>query len=96
MHVGAGFDYQFDRLRGNFDVLHAFKQDRLAEQETSTSAYTLVNATLSYQFKSAFHLETFAKARNLLNEDIRDHSSYLKEIAPMGGRSLLLGIRGEF
>lgn len=96
MRIGAGFDYQFDRLHGNFDVLHAFKQDRLADQELSTSAYTLVNATLSYQFKSAFHLEGFAKARNLLNEDIRDHSSYLKEIAPMGGRSLLLGVRGEF
>lgn len=96
MRIGAGVDYQFDRLHGNFDVLHGFKQDRLAEQETATSAYTLVNATLSYQFKSAFHLEAFAKARNLLNEDIRDHSSYLKEIAPMGGRSLLLGIRGEF
>ncbi len=96
MRIGAGFDYQFDRLHGNFDVLHAFKQDRLADQELSTSAYTLVNATLSYQFKSAFHLEAFAKARNLLNEDIRDHSSYLKEIAPMGGRSLLLGVRGEF
>ncbi|MEN9725481.1 MAG: hypothetical protein RLZZ98_990, partial [Pseudomonadota bacterium] len=96
MRIGAGFDYQLDRLHGNLDVLHAFKQDRLAPQETTTSAYTLVNATLSYQFKSAFHLEAFAKARNLLNEDIRDHSSYLKEIAPMGGRSLLLGIRGEF
>ena len=96
MRIGAGFDYQLDRLHGNLDVLHAFKQDRLAAQETSTGAYTLVNATLSYQFKSAFHLEAFAKARNLLNEDIRDHSSYLKEIAPMGGRSLLLGIRGEF
>jgi iron complex outermembrane receptor protein len=96
MRIGTGFDYQFDRLRGNLDILHGFKQDRLAEQELSTSAYTLVNATLSYQFKSAFHLEAFAKARNLLNEDIRDHSSYLKEIAPMGGRSLLFGIRGEF
>lgn len=98
--IGTGFEYQFNRLQSKLDILRGFKQDRLAAHETATDGYTLVNATISYQlspiFHQAFHLEAFAKARNLLNEDIRDHSSYLKEIAPMGGRSLLIGIRGEF
>ena len=49
-----------------------------------------------YCLKTAFNLEVFAKARNLLDEDIRDHSSFLREIAPMGGRSVLIGLRGEF
>lgn len=100
MRIGTGLEYQFSQLRSTLDVLHGFKQDRLAEHETATDGYTLVNATISYQlnplFHQAFHLEAFAKARNLLNEDIRDHSSYLKDIAPMGSRSLLIGIRGEF
>lgn len=98
--IGTGFEYQFNQLQTKLDFLHGFKQDRLAAHETQTDSYNLVNATISYQlspmFHQAFHLEAFAKARNLLNEDIRDHSSYLKEIAPMGGRSLLIGIRGEF
>ncbi|NBQ85176.1 MAG: TonB-dependent receptor, partial [Methylophilaceae bacterium] len=96
MRIGGGLDYNFGDLSSKIDVLHGFKQDRVANNETTTDAYTLVNATLSYRLKTAFHLEAFAKARNLLDQDIRDHSSFLKEIAPMGGRSVLLGIRGEF
>lgn len=96
MRIGTGLDYQFAGFASKIDVLHGFKQDRVATNELATDGYTLVNATISYRLKTAFNLEAFAKARNLLDEDIRDHSSFLKEIAPMGGRSVLFGLRGEF
>ena len=99
MRIGTGFEYQLHQFNSKLDILHGFKQDRLATYETATDSYTLVNATISYQLTPLYqtvHLETFVKLRNLLDQDIRDHSSYLKEIAPMGGRSLLIGIRGEF
>ena len=96
MRLGTGLDYNFGDFSSNVDILHGFKQDRLAKNEFPTGDYTLVNATISYRLKTTLNLEVFAKARNLLNEDIRDHSSFLKEIAPMGGRSVLIGLRGEF
>ena len=96
MRIGTGLDYKLGDFSSKIDVLHGFKQDRVATNELATEGYTLVNATISYRFKSALNLEAFAKARNLLDEDIRDHSSFLKEIAPMGGRSVLFGLRGEF
>ena len=96
MRIGTGLDYKFGDFASKIDVLHGFKQDRVAHNELPTNGYTLVNATISYCLKTAFNLEVFAKARNLLDEDIRDHSSFLKEIAPMGGRSVLIGLRGEF
>ena len=96
MRIGTGLDYKFGDFASKIDVLHGFKQDRVATNELPTDGYTLVNATISYRLKTAFNLEAFAKARNLLDEDIRDHSSFLKEIAPMGGRSVLIGLRGEF
>ena len=96
MRIGTGLDYKFDDFASKIDVLHGFKQDRVATNELPTDGYTLVNATISYRLRTAFNLEAFAKARNLLDEDIRDHSSFLKEIAPMGGRSVLFGLRGEF
>lgn len=96
MRIGTGLDYQLGDFASKIDVLHGFKQDRVATNELPTDGYTLVNATISYRLKTALNLEAFAKARNLLDEDIRDHSSFLKEIAPMGGRSLLFGLRGEF
>lgn len=96
MRIGTGLDYKFGDFSSKIDVLHGFKQDRVATNESATDGYTLVNATISYRLKTALNLEAFAKARNLLDEDIRDHSSFLKEIAPMGGRSVLFGLRGEF
>jgi len=96
MRIGTGLDYKLGDFASKIDVLHGFKQDRVATNELATDGYTLVNATISYRFKTALNLEAFAKARNLLDEDIRDHSSFLKEIAPMGGRSVLFGLRGEF
>ena len=96
MRIGTGLDYKLGDFASKIDILHGFKQDRVASNELSTEGYTLVNATISYRLKTPFHLEAFAKARNLLDEDIRDHSSFLKEIAPMGGRSVLFGLRGEF
>ena len=96
MRIGTGLDYKFGDFSSKVDVLHGLKQDRVATNELPTDGYTLVNATISYRLKTALHLEAFAKARNLLDQDIRDHSSFLKEIAPMGGRSVLFGLRGEF
>jgi iron complex outermembrane receptor protein len=96
MRIGTGLDYHLGEFASKIDILHGFKQDRVATNELPTDAYTMVNATISYRLKTALNLEAFAKARNLLDEDIRDHSSFLKEIAPMGGRSVLFGLRGEF
>ena len=96
MRLGTGLDYNFGDLASKIDLLYGFKQYRVASNELPTEGYVLINATISYRLRTAFNLEVFAKARNLLNEDIRDHSSFLKEIAPMGGRSVLLGLRGEF
>jgi iron complex outermembrane recepter protein len=96
MHLGFGLDYEFNKLTSRLDVLHGFKQDRLAANETETDAYTLVNLTATYKLSSQYHLEAFAKANNLLDQTIREHSSFLKDIAPLAGRALLVGIHGEF
>ena len=98
LRLGFGLDYQYKRLGSRLEVLHAFDQDRTALNELETDGYTLVNALIAYRLPSSpwFHLEAFAKANNLLNQEIRQHTSFLKDIAPMGERSLLLGLRGEF
>jgi iron complex outermembrane receptor protein len=96
MRLGFGFDYKFNQIGARLDVLHGFKQNRTDAEEFSTDGYTMVNAMATYRLNTTYGLELFAKARNLLDQEIRDHSSFLKEIAPMGGRSLLVGVRGEF
>ena len=50
----------------------------------------------TYKLPTQYNLEAFKRANNLLDEEIREHASFLKDIAPMGGRSLMIGLRGEF
>ena len=38
----------------------------------------------------------FLKAKNLLDEEARDHASFIKDVAPRAGRSLVLGARYQF
>jgi iron complex outermembrane receptor protein len=101
--LGAGLKYEFDRFGARMDVLHAFKQDRVATnynyetgKELITDAYTNVSMMATYKLPTQLNLEAFTRANNLLDQEIREHTSFLKDIAPMGGRSIMFGLRGEF
>ena len=103
LKLGAGLKYEFDRFGARLDVLHAFKQNRVATnfnyepgKEFITDAYTNVSMMATYKLPTQLNLEAFTRANNLLNEEIREHASFLKDIAPMGGRSIMFGLRGEF
>jgi iron complex outermembrane recepter protein len=103
LKLGAGLKYEFDRFGARLDVLHAFKQDRVATnynyvgtKELITDAYTNVSMMATYKLPTQLNLEAFTRANNLLDEEIREHASFLKDIAPMGGRSIMFGLRGEF
>ena len=103
LKLGAGLKYEFDRFGARLDVLHAFKQDRVATnynyeggKELMTDAYTNVSMMVTYKLPTQYNLEAFTRANNLLDEEIREHASFLKDIAPMGGRSIMFGLRGEF
>jgi iron complex outermembrane receptor protein len=96
-HLGIGFDYRFGAFGARFDVTYAGKQNRVAANELPTDAYTLVNAMFSYRVRSSLpNTEVFLKLNNLLNQDARLSTSVLKDIAPLGGRSALLGVRMGF
>jgi iron complex outermembrane receptor protein len=96
LRLGAGLHYQKNSLGARIDVLHAFNQSRTAPSELATDGYTDVSALVSYKLPTKVNLELFAKANNLLNQEIREHASFLKDISPAGERSVLLGLRAEF
>ncbi len=103
LKLGIGFKYEFDRFGARMDVLHAFKQDNvttnfnyLTGKELVTDAYTNVSMMATYKLPTQYNLEAFTRANNLLDEEIREHASFLKDIAPMGGRSIMFGLRGDF
>ena len=95
---GGEIGYREGNWRSGLKVLHAEKQNRLASFETyAAPAYTQVDANLSYtQNFNAMPVTWFAIAKNLLNEDIRLSTSVLREVAPLSGRSLIVGVRTSF
>ena len=96
LRIGAGLQYQRNSWSARLDILRAFKQSRTAQNELATDGYTDISALLAYKLPIKFNLELFAKANNLLNQDIREHASFLKDIAPAGQRALLIGARADF
>ena len=96
LRLGAGLHYQKNALGARIDMLHAFKQNRTAENELATDGYTDVSALVTYKLPVKLNMELFAKANNLLNQEIREHSSLLKDLSPAGERSVLIGMRADF
>jgi iron complex outermembrane receptor protein len=96
LRLGTGLHYQKNSLGARLDILHAFKQDRSAASELNSDGYTNLSAIVTYKLPTQLNLEVFAKANNLLDQEIREHASFLKDIAPQAGRSLLLGLRSDF
>ncbi len=96
LRIGAGLHYQKNSFGARVDVLHAFDQNRTAANELATDGYTDVSALVSYKLPTKLNIELFAKANNLLNQEIREHTSILKDIAPQGARAVLIGFRSDF
>ena len=76
-----------------------FKQSNNAvqEDETETGSFTELQIDLSHSFElEGGELILFAQGRNLLDEDIRRHTSFIKDEAPQPGRSVNVGISYKF
>jgi iron complex outermembrane recepter protein len=73
-------------------------QNHPGANETPTSGYHLLTASADYQFKAGKwgDLWLYAKGYNLLNEEIRNSVSFLRNFAPEPGRSFIFGLRATF
>ena len=95
-----GFDLDFKKnaWSGNFNLTRVVRQDRVAVLETETPGYTLMNAEIGYHMKltKSVNYTLFLQGRNLLDSDMRVHTSFLKDIAPLPGRAIVAGVRGAF
>jgi iron complex outermembrane receptor protein len=93
--LGLGLHGGWDKFDASIDAIFADGQDSIAENELPTEGYTLLNASLSYTFADP-GLYLFLRGSNLLDEDIRQHTSPLKDLVPLPGRSVHVGLRYEF
>ena len=79
------------------EVHHVAKQDRVTTFELPTDGYTMLNASLVLKpFTTQPDLKLFAELHNLTDVEAREHASFLKDVAPLPGRSLRLGVGYRF
>ena len=96
MKFGATY-YNEDLFRVRLELQQVFAQDKVASNETTTDGYSMLNLYLSkdvnYQGRT---YELFVRGTNLLSEKVRNHVSYIKDVAPLPGASAMAGIRVRF
>ena len=93
--LGLGLHGGWDQFDAGIDAIFADDQDKVATNELPTASYTLLNANISYTFADS-GLFVFLRGSNLLDEDIRQHTSPLKDLVPLPGRSIHVGLRYDF
>ena len=94
--LGVEADWRAGAWSANATVVRSFAQERTAPLETRTPSFTRVDLELAWRFGAREAATVFLRGTNLLDEEIRLHTSYLKEVAPQMGRSFTLGIRAMF
>ena len=63
---------------GNLEYVRVFEQDAVADFETKTPSYDMVNGTLAYDFAAGgFASQLFVRGTNLLDEQARDVAAFL-------------------
>jgi len=95
LRVGLSVDYAAGPWSGFVSVLRAARQDRVGTFETETPGYTRLDAEVAHTWSLGTNrLATlFLQGRNLMNEDVRLSTSFVKDLVPMPGRSLYAGLR---
>ncbi|ANE54705.1 TonB-dependent receptor [Methylomonas sp. DH-1] len=95
LRYGLQLDYNKDKLSSYLRLTRADDQTHVGEFETSTAGYYLLNVGVNYQVKALqdAKLMVFAKGNNLLDQNIRNATSYLRNFAPEAGRGAEVGFR---
>ena len=92
-----GLDYDLERLHLAMEAMWHGEQDQVATNELPTDGYTLLSLETSYRWPvGQGALFAFLSGTNLLDEEARQHTSPLKDILPLPGRSVHMGVRLEF
>lgn len=84
------------RVETQFEVRRVASQGRVAAFELPTDGYTTVNAMITVKPFANPALRVFVDGRNLTDEEVREHVSFLKDIAPSPGRSVRAGMAWRF
>lgn len=95
--LGGAVEYHGTHWGGGISSLRAAKQNHPGAFETPTAGSNRLDANLDYEFsKLKTQYTVFIKLTNILNAEIRNPTSYLRDVAPEAGRNIQAGVRLRF
>lgn len=95
--LGSDLTFDLQPVNITLSVVNSLTQDDVAPLETETDDWTRLDATLNYSLAAwGDDSIAFLRLKNITDEEIRNSSSFLKDIAPEAGRSIEAGIRVVF
>jgi len=96
--IGVRVDQRLSQaLLGFVETSRILRQDDTADYETATDSYTLLSAGLGWRglLGDSDYL-LYLRGNNLLNEEARQHTSFIKDEVLLPGRNLTVGARFSF
>lgn len=95
--LGLRFDGAYRDIAYGLRLVQVFDQGRVTEHEGPTEGYLLLGADVSYLLALGGSEVVFAlRGRNLLDESARNHTSFLKNQAPLAGANAQLDVEWIF
>ena len=98
LRIGSRLSWTCGNWDSGVELRYAFEQNNTGPEETATDDYVGMNLDVNYRMDlgNSMAAVLFARAENLLDEEIRHHTSFLKDEAALPGRNLTIGARFEF
>lgn len=98
MRAGLRLDANWQAWEGQVEWVQVARQDRVAQFETATPGYGMLNMGVAYNGRTGGGTpwQLYLKARNLTDRLAYAHTSFIKDAAPLAGRNVTLGVRVSF
>ena len=97
LRATLALDYGYGPYGARTEVVHAWAQHRVPADDLPTGSYTTLGVILTYKFRyGSTDWLAYVRGQNLTNQDVRYASSVVRDIAPEGGRSVMVGLRTTF
>jgi len=97
MRLGAELRYNDSQWILSASHRYVFSQSRTALFEEETSGFHWTTLQAAYRFDHSKSSSTaFVRVENLFDNEARSHSSFVKQLAPLSGRNIRVGISHSF
>lgn len=97
LRFGSRLRYNGGTIRADLGLTTVTTQDRVGPREEETEGYSILDMSVGYRlFTGRVTHDFLIRGSNLTDQEARNHTSFLKELAPLPGREIRFMYRVYF